>query len=96
MKVRWLPRAEAQLETVQDATRLQWPGNAVALTQAIQAGLAQVVAFPHSGRDGRLPHTRELVLTRFPFMLVYTVDKDDLVVLGLFHHRQTWSEDDLG
>ncbi len=68
----------------------------MALTQTIQAGLEQVATFPRSGRDGRVPHTRELVLTNYPFTLVYTVESGELVVLGLFHHRQTWDGGDLG
>jgi hypothetical protein len=36
------------------------------------------------------------VLTNYPFTLVYTVEAGELVVLGLFHHRQTWDGDDLG
>ncbi|WP_158606047.1 type II toxin-antitoxin system RelE/ParE family toxin [Sinorhizobium meliloti] len=36
--------------------------------------------FPHSGRAGRIPKTRELVVTGTPFVVIYMVD---LAEIGL-------------
>jgi plasmid stabilization system protein ParE len=45
-------------------------------------------SFPEMGRPGSDPGTRELVVG--PYIIVYEVrhERDELVVLGVFHGRQ--------
>jgi len=48
-------------------------------------GLAR---FPHSGRPGRAPGTRELVVA--PYVVAYRVEGDSLQILRVLHGRQRW------
>jgi plasmid stabilization system protein ParE len=42
----------------------------------------QLAAFPMSGKTGRVPGTRELVIANTPFIAAYTIDKADIVILA--------------
>lgn len=45
---------------------------------------------PESGRPGRVPETRELVITRTPFLLIYRVLLDRVEILRMLHGAQQW------
>jgi plasmid stabilization system protein ParE len=40
---------------------------------------------PHQSRPGRIPHTRELVLTTLPFVVPYRVKGNTIQILRVFH-----------
>jgi toxin ParE1/3/4 len=89
MKIRWASRAQGQLEHVQNLTHVQWPGSVEKVTRSIHEIVERLAEFPLSGRDGMVTGTREAVLTRYPFTVVYIVEGDALIVLGVFHQAQT-------
>ena len=45
--------------------------------------------FPHSGRQGILPETRELVMPDLPYFLVYRVS-DKVEILRIMHTSRLW------
>jgi toxin ParE1/3/4 len=45
----------------------------------------QLASFPLSDRKGRVPNTRELVISNTPFIAIYTVEKDRIVILAVYH-----------
>jgi toxin ParE1/3/4 len=45
---------------------------------------------PALGRAGRLPGTRELVVSGTPFIVVYRVRFDVTQVLSVLHHARKW------
>ncbi|MDR2726446.1 MAG: type II toxin-antitoxin system RelE/ParE family toxin, partial [Deltaproteobacteria bacterium] len=44
--------------------------------------------FPESGRPGRVPGTRELVIAGLPYLLPYRVRNDVVEILRFFHTSQ--------
>jgi toxin ParE1/3/4 len=48
---------------------------------------------PHIGRAGRVPGTRELVVTDTPFVVPYRVNEKDVEMLAIFHGARQWPED---
>lgn len=51
-------------------------------------GLAQ---FPLMGRHGAVPGTRERIVTRYPYKIVYHIVGDDTVeVLRIIHAARQW------
>jgi toxin ParE1/3/4 len=48
---------------------------------------------PHRGRPGRWPGTRELIITRTPYIVPYRVTSDLIEILRVFHSARRWPED---
>ena len=44
--------------------------------------------FKGLGEASGLPHTREYKVARLPYIIVYTVRDDDVVILRHWHERQ--------
>lgn len=47
-----------------------------------------LLRLPGMGRPGRVPATRELVVA--PYLIVYTVDGERLIVLRIIHGARNW------
>ena len=44
------------------------------------------------GRVGRVPDTREFVITDTPYIAAYQIVEDTLVILRVLHGAQRWPE----
>ena len=44
------------------------------------------------GRPGRVPKTRELVVSGTPYLVIYRVKNDRLEVLRVFHGARQWPQ----
>ena len=49
-------------------------------------------AFPHLGRPGRVQGTREIAFPPLPFVAIYEVDDDQIIVLRILHGAQRWPQ----
>jgi plasmid stabilization system protein ParE len=65
--------AEHDLEAARNVARHIWEAG---------QSLAKV---PSRGRPGRVPDTRELVLTKYPYFLAYRVSKQEVQILRVLH-----------
>ena len=54
----------------------------------------QLTDHPFSGRKGDIPDTRELVISDTPYIVVYEVKEDVVVILRVRHGAQKWPPDD--
>jgi toxin ParE1/3/4 len=52
----------------------------------------QIVALPFSAREGRVRGTRELVVPRLPYIVVYRVVGDTVTVLRVLHGAMRWPD----
>ncbi len=58
--------------------------NPEAATKAYDAIVGQIMSlrdFPNRARQGRVPGTRELVITRYPYIVVYEVSADEVTIV---------------
>lgn len=88
MRVRWLHKALANLDAVADYMAQQDPQAAAQMFAYVTAKVDRLGDFPASGRPGRIPGTRELVIDRYPLLIPYRVVKQELQVLRVFHTRR--------
>ena len=58
--------------------------------QAILDAVDRLRRFPASGRPGRLPHTRELVVSGTPFIIPYTARSDRIEIIAVLHGARKW------
>lgn len=89
----WTDRAVRQLDQARDYIALSNSEEvAERIAFRIVASIQQLDEFPISGRPGRVPGTRELVISNTPFIAAYAIDRQRIVILALYHGAQRWPE----
>ena len=66
------------------------PEAAVHLVRSILDALEGLALFPLIGGSGVVPGTRERILTRYPYKIVYEVKGDLIEVDRVLHTAQRW------
>lgn len=90
MRLEWSPVAVADREQIFEFIATDSPQAALAVDEKIAAATLQLSRFPDSGRKGRVAGTRELVVHDTPYIVVYEVRTDLVVVLRVIHGAQRW------
>ena len=86
MKVRYSPRAVADLNGIADYLIERSPQGARAVEAAIRTTVSLVADFPGCGRVvAQRPEVRVIPVTRYPYLIFYTVTGDAVVVLHIRH-----------
>lgn len=65
------------------------PAAALDIWDDIENQVERLCDFPRSGRTGRMPETRELVITGTAYIVVYVVG-DDVELVRVLHGAQQW------
>jgi toxin ParE1/3/4 len=62
------------------------------IADAIERAVANLADMPQIGRIGRVPGTRELVVPRTPYVVIYQIDDTDdrILLLRMLHGAQKW------
>ncbi len=91
--IEWTELATRQLDQAHDYIALSNSQHvAERVVQQIVSSVQQLAAFPMSGRAGRVPGTRQLVVANSPFLVAYAIDKARIVILAVYHGAQRWPE----
>jgi addiction module RelE/StbE family toxin len=91
VRVDWSPSAVAELQAIAawiEQDRDLATANRIART--IYDAVQSLRTMPYRGRNGRLENTRELVLARLPYLVVYQVLEERVVILNVLHGAQRW------
>lgn len=89
----WSPTARFHLRQAKAFIAEDDPRAAAKTAERIMDAVERLRVFPASGRPGRVPHTRELVVPGTPFILPYRVRGEVIEVLGVLHGARKWPED---
>jgi toxin ParE1/3/4 len=90
MIIVWSRTAVADLEEVRRYIADDDPKAAQDIARRILEAVEQLAAFPMSGRAGRVPDTRELVVTGTPFVIPYTVRGKRIEIAAVLHSAHQW------
>lgn len=92
MRIDWLPRARANRAHAIDYIAKENPRAALDQLGEIEQQSDMLAEYPEIGRVGRRRGTRELVINRTPFILVYRVrpKAKRIEILRLLHGAQKW------
>jgi len=92
MRVVWTVPAARDLDSIADYIARQNPGAARRTVERIRRRIRDLVAHPYLGRPGRVPDTRELVITSTPFIVAYRIVEDRAEILAVFHGARIWPD----
>ena len=90
MRIVWLPRARKARETAIEYIAEDNPVAALSQLDEIERHSTLLKDHPEMGRRGRIPDTRELVISRTPFLLVYRIRNDEIQIIHFMHGAQQW------
>jgi addiction module RelE/StbE family toxin len=90
MAIVWLEGAVDDLNEIVDYIAARNPAASAKAAAALHDAAAHLDSHPQMGRRGRLGGTRELVVARFPFIIVYRTLRDRVEVLRVIHGRRDW------
>ncbi len=88
MRLRWTPAAADDLESIRDYLALHLPSFTQSTILEIYQAILTLRSTPFRGRAGREEGTRELVLPRLPYIVVYHVKDNDIEILHIYHGAQ--------
>jgi toxin ParE1/3/4 len=86
--VRWTRAALRDLEAIGDYIAKDNPEAAARVVTAVLDQTDRLATFPHLGRPGRIPGTRELTINRTPFIVPYRTHDDIVEILAVIHSAQ--------
>lgn len=92
MRIVWSPTARRDLRHLRDYIGENNPAVAAETARKIVSATRRLVDYPGSGRLGRLPHTRELVVPGTPFILPYTVRGEEVRIIAVLHAARKWPD----
>ena len=83
--IKWLRVARQNLDD--EATSIAQDDAAAAnrVVARVLEAVAQLAHQPGLGRPGRVPSTRELIVLRTPYLVLYIVDGDQVIILRVCH-----------
>jgi toxin ParE1/3/4 len=101
-KLRWTEPANADFLGIVEWLKARNPAAAARVGRRILDDVEQLATFPFLGKPGRSPDTRELAVTRFPYLIIYTVESSapaaetpqTVAVLRVLHGAMLWPRDD--
>ena len=92
LKLVWTTLAIRDLDNAYDYIATTNPSAAFDIIERIEKAVAALRLTPNMGRLGRVSGTRELVITRTPFIVPYRVAKERIEILAVIHSARRWSD----
>jgi len=89
MKLRLTLAAEDDLAHIRDTIASENPAAAERVQHSIARAIGLLKFFPNIGRTGTAEGTREKPVKSLPYVVVYTVEEDELIVLRIYHGAQS-------
>lgn len=85
MKIAFAARARRELVQIAAHIGVESPTGARRIVNRLLDRIGDLADLPLQGRPGRLAQTRELVVTRTPYIVIYRVGDNVVTVLSVRH-----------
>ena len=92
MRVRWLKRALKNLDEEAEYIARDNLQAAARIVERIATGVDRLATHPAASRPGRVPGTRELVISGTVYIVPYRVRDETVEILRVFHAARKWPE----
>ena len=88
VEIVWSPLARARLQQIRTYIARDKPDAAERLATRIVAATEALRNYPHMGRAGTQPGTRELLMGSSPYVVVYRVRGNQVLINTIWHSAQ--------
>jgi plasmid stabilization system protein ParE len=92
MKILWSATSIRHLREIVQYIEGESSGGATTTRLRIMKTVRQLGRMPYAGRVGRIEGTREAVVNRSPYIVVYQVSEEGVEILGIWHGARLWPE----
>ena len=92
MELVWLEEAVNDLKEMGQFIAMDNPVAAYEVLVRIKAAVDSLEQIPHLGRPGRVSNTRELVVAGLPYIVPYTIKKNQIRILAVMHSSRKWPD----
>ena len=92
MKVFWSAVSVRHLREVVEYIQPESAAVAVTIRRRILETVWRVGQMPYSGRTGRVEGTREAVVPRTAYIVVYQISAQAVEIVGIWHAARLWPE----
>ena len=92
MNLCWAPGAIEDLRQLRAYIAQDNPRAATEIAAKVLESVERLLNFPASGRPGRIPNTRELVIPGTPLVIPYTVTDRGVEIIAVLHGARRWPE----
>ena len=91
-RLEYAPRYFRRLEDIREYIASDNPEAAARVILRIRAAVERLSAMPAIGRPGRVPDTRELVVSGTPYIVPYRVTGNAVQIITILHSAQRWPD----
>jgi addiction module RelE/StbE family toxin len=90
MRVRWTTDAADDLQRICDYIAESRPESARQVAQSVVERIGTLETFPRLGRSGRVQGTREIAFPPLPFVAIYEIRDEEIIIFRILHGAQRW------
>lgn len=91
-RILWTLPAVEHLKEIRAFISKDSPAAASRVVKAIREQVKPLAQHPQMGRPGILDGTRELVISRLPYLVVYHQQDETVTVLAVVHTTRNWPD----
>ncbi len=97
-RLRWAEPASRDFLGIVEWIKARNPPAAAKVGRHILDSVEGLVDHPFRGKPGRSPNTRELVITSYPYLIIYSVDETSdqqktVNILRVLHGAMQWPQE---
>lgn len=90
MRLQWLNQALRDLRAIHDYIARENPEAARHVIDEIRQQVEILRTQPETGRSGRLAGSRELVIWKYPYIVAYRIQVNEIHILLVVHTSRRW------
>jgi toxin ParE1/3/4 len=92
VKVIWSAASVRHLQEIVEYLQGESAVRTISNRRRILAAVKRLAQAPNIGREGRIEGTREVVVPRSPYIVVYRLSAQQVEILGIWHGARQWPE----
>jgi toxin ParE1/3/4 len=90
--IKWFEDAIEDLQALRQYIAQDNPVAAYRISEKMLSTLDLLSMQPEIGRPGRVPNTRELIISDTPYIIPYRVKNNDIEIIRVLHSAMQWPE----